>query len=746
MKKKIWTAGILSVSLLFTSLSPGTVSRAEQEPTALPLITRVESGTAGSLVHYKYVDENGQTVNLEQSNSGSSRKRSASLPASYDARTDGIVTSIKDQAQGGTCWAFGPIKSLESNMIKNGMSSLTDTDLSECHLAWYAYTPETDTGSTLYGDAFQVNPFDNIFDQGGNPLIATTTLANWWGAAREADAPYSANSNSEISNMTKRMEAADNSLRTKDAIHLSDATCYDTAGRDAIKQAILNNGCMSVSLYFNESDVYQQGDTYSVYQSRATEDDANHVVTIVGWDDNFSTFKNKPAGNGAWLIANSYGTSFGNQGYYWVSYYDTSLCEFYSFEADSADNYDTNYQYDGIGYNTSIYDEEEDILFSNIFTNTSSSCQGIRAASFYTVTDNQKYKIEVYRNLKGNNPTDGELIDECTTIGTADYSGYHTVPLATSAPLQSGEKFSIVVTFYNEGKTIYVPIEGMNNPRYDVTFQSNTGESFVYDSDTRSWLDTTKYPDSSFFSSRTINLNNLCLKAFGDDISQEEYQDLNDEITTTATPEPTDTSEPTEEPLNTTVPTEEPSQTKPATPETSENPSPQVTEKPQESTVPATGLKSSYSSLTIGKGEKVTLQITATPVNTTDTFSYNSDNVSVASVSSKGVVTGNKKGTANITVNASSGASITIPVTVKQAPSSLKVKAGKTKIKKGKSTKIKVTLSSGSASHKLTYRSSNKKIAQVSSSGVVTGKKKGTVKITVKTFNGKKGSVKITIK
>ena len=109
---------------------------------------------------------------------------------------------------------------------------------------------------------------------------------------------------------------------------------------------------------------------------------------------------------------------------------------------------------------------------------------------------------------------------------------------------------------------------------------------------------------------------------------------------------------------------------------------------------------------------------------------------------------GKKTGRAKITISTPSGKAtpVTLTVTVKKAPSSLKAKAGKKTLKKGKTTKVKAVLPKNTASNKIIYRSSNKKIATVNSKGVVKAKKRGTVKIKVKAFNGKSGTVKIKVK
>ena len=147
------------------------------------------------------------------------------------------------------------------------------------------------------------------------------------------------------------------------------------------------------------------------------------------------------------------------------------------------------------------------------------------------------------------------------------------------------------------------------------------------------------------------------------------------------------------------------------------------------------GITAKVSQVYVGK--KATIKVTKTKV--TGKVTFKSSNKKVATVNRKGVITGKKAGKAVITVKVGK---YTKKLTVKVKKPSFKLVKSSVKLKKGNKTTIRVKAAPVS---KVTYKTSNKKVATVNSKGVVTAKKKGTAKITVK-CNGITRTFKVTVK
>ncbi len=156
-------------------------------------------------------------------------------------------------------------------------------------------------------------------------------------------------------------------------------------------------------------------------------------------------------------------------------------------------------------------------------------------------------------------------------------------------------------------------------------------------------------------------------------------------------------------------------------------------------------LDADETSITLGVGETFTRKGTVDKEAYDKKVLYTSSNPLIATVSSTGKVTAKKAGNTVITLTTVNGIQKSYNVTVKKAPSKITLVATNKTLKLGYVMYLDYKLPSNTYSNKITYSSSNSKIATVNKYGVVKANKTGTVKITVKTFNGKTSTVTIKV-
>lgn len=406
----------------------------------------------------------------------------ASLPTSYDARKDGLVTSVKDQI-GGTCWAHAVIGALESNAIKQGLAD-SSVDLSEYHMAWNGingYYPgvEDSKNDGLYYP-------DEVLDGGNTYYAELALLYGLCGAIYESTIPLT--STGEYA-----LEREMSQKYTYDTKFLRDVTLEKIVGADLddiaeIKSMLLEYGALYLSYYDKDSAYSASGTAY--YNPNFRIDDPSlggHAVLLVGWDDNFSrnNFRSRPSRNGAWLIKNSWGSSWGDGGYFWMSYDEKSIDEIAAVVAAPAEEYQTVFRYDSLGWSISYrYDGAANVFHTDGDISLSKVSYG--RMSYATV------KVDIYR-LKENykNPVDGD----CLYSGRVSFSGELYADLPEEVALKAGDTFSVVIT----GVDAYVEGENDSYSRYT----SNAGESWVRSGSTWTDCGTVSY------------MHNVCIRAVG---------------------------------------------------------------------------------------------------------------------------------------------------------------------------------------------------------------------------------------
>jgi C1A family cysteine protease len=394
----------------------------------------------------------------------------ASTPAYYDLRALNRITPIKDQGKIGTCWIFATYGSLESYFKPE-----ETWDLSENHVKNLLISASLDG-------------FDHSPNDGGNEFKSTAYLARWSGPVAESDDPYSPYSVTSSHDLLLQKHV-------QNVLFIPDRKA--PLDNNEIKLAVQDYGAMYTTFYYNTT--YYSSGNNSYYYNLSS--DSNHAVDIVGWDDSFdkSKFSKAPPGDGAFIVKNSWGPGWGDQGYFYVSYYDSNIGKSnVVFTAESPDNYKSIYQYDSFGVTNLIGYRNPSAWCANIFTVKTN--ETVKAVSFYTFDSNCNYEIYIYINPEYNPINQfGSIFSKSGVIPLA---GYHTVPLGTGVRLKAGQKFSVVLKLttpnYNYPIAIEKPISGWSSKA-----KSNIGESFI-SPDGKNWTDMTTYYSNS----------NVCVKAF----------------------------------------------------------------------------------------------------------------------------------------------------------------------------------------------------------------------------------------
>lgn len=474
MKKRVLSL-FLAVSVIIAAVPAGGLEKvqATSSDEKLPGLGHVSYGDWEP----DFVDFPTYTIN-RAGGSGSS----ANVTDSYYRNTN--LPEVRNQGEYGLCWAFTSIGACEAEYIQNNNGgNATGIDMSEGHLGYYTFHRFEDPLGNL--TSATMDGADNWYSNGLNSLGAFNTLASWNGAVHDDKLPYSR----YASYVGSRQKAYG-----EDDYHLENAYVMNKRDKTAVKRAILDYGAVTLGFYadksiqFSNESMLENGrsgyDTSNKSYYRSDMTSSNHEVLIVGWDDNFNKFNASngftPKSPGAWICRNSWGKDFGDNGYFYISYEDSSIDNvMVSFDAESASNYENIYQYDGNFTGAAYYKKNSDGSkgdisntfkgkAANVFTAKANQTGGeiLKAVSFISYEANGKYTINIYTNLtNAANPESGTKAD--TITGSYTYAGYHTVK-TREIHLQEGQKYSVVIEVKDSsGNNLGVAnahsILGMNN-------------------------------------------------------------------------------------------------------------------------------------------------------------------------------------------------------------------------------------------------------------------------------------------
>ena len=469
----------------------------------------------------------------------------------YDLRELNAVSKIKNQFRDGGCRSFAALGALESHIkLKTGV----ELDLSENNF------------ENRQGFYFGTN---NV-RQGRNRNSDIPYLVNY-GPILEEDDPYipMKGEDGEGNYLTQeQVNAAAKNPVIKDGVKqimgfdflkTVDTTKVISAEDDEllqIKEAIAKNGGVVADMYmahdgnktFPYTDVkYYNPETKAYYfdgkdsdrisKYRLVETDgikygANHAITIVGWDDDFSkdNFITKPEIDGAWIVRDAQSEAFGDKGYFYVSFQSVSMGENpYVFTEVIEPQYSV-YQHDELaftGYREGINfaTDEKDVLFNRYKAGSDSK---IDKVGFYTTKKNAEYEVYFipdFAELEEKAEEIGEdeakafytmIQDYKVLSGTAETAGYHTldIPDEVDAKIKKGTDFAVGIWTKNSDKEdpkhkYDMVIEEKNIMGQGKNAKVGKEETYIYDKDF-GFMDLNQYSTAS----GPAYPVNACVKAY----------------------------------------------------------------------------------------------------------------------------------------------------------------------------------------------------------------------------------------
>ncbi|MDA3845313.1 MAG: lectin like domain-containing protein [Vallitaleaceae bacterium] len=390
------------------------------------------------------------------------------IPLKYDSRTVGKVSSVKDQGAIGACWAFASTAALESYLLPD-----ETYDFSEDHL------------SLAHG-------YNLAQDEGGDYHVAMSYYAAWKGPINEIDDPYG------------------DGVYNPDSIaakHVQEMQLIPKKDYASIKLSIMAYGAVESTLYLDYNAFYDSSNYYNpvnyAYYYKGNIG-ANHDILIIGWDDTYSKslFQSEPLSDGAFICKNSYGTDFGDEGYFYVSYEDANIGNkniVYS-KVENADNYDHIYQTDNLGWVGTVGYGTNTAYFGNVYEPVNKR-EKIEAVSFYATGINTTYEIYVVKSYSSQADVSTMKLYK---RGTLNFAGYYTIPLTT--PILVSGQFAVIIKIKTPNTTRPVAVEADKDVSWLGEVDISDGYGLI-SSNGINWSNT-----------ESLVKSNVCLKVFTDKI------------------------------------------------------------------------------------------------------------------------------------------------------------------------------------------------------------------------------------
>ncbi len=379
-------------------------------------------------------------------------------PSSWDWRTQGKVTAVKNQSTCGACYAFAALGDFESQLLTDsaGTFDLSENNAKECNWREINNTPAGWGGC------------------GGGNYYMLASLFSQKGTVLEADDPYSTSDSGPCNGSCSYQQ-------TLLDWRIISGNAVPPTG--VLKQYIYDNGPVYTTLYAGHNDAWQTEFGYydgTYVLSYSGTETPNHAVLITGWDDDLLG-----SGSGGWIVKNSWGTGWGDSGYFYIAYGSASIGMDSSFVYDWQD-YDANggvwYYDDDTWGNDSGYPPTTTAWGLAKFTPDRDT--SVTRVELWTTAVSTTVDVYLYDSFDGT--TLGTKLGE--VLGTTyNEAGYHSVELGSPVAVSNGDDVVAVVKFANHtGYTYPVPIDWYGPSEYGNgrTYTSPSGNAGTWNEST----------------------------------------------------------------------------------------------------------------------------------------------------------------------------------------------------------------------------------------------------------------------
>ncbi len=388
------------------------------------------------------------------------------LPPQYDLRTKQRAPQVKDQGIFGTCWAFAALSSMESALLPAEVQEFSPDHMS-------------------LQNSFMTKQAD-----GGEYTIGMAYLAAWQGPVYEKDDPYGDGQSPDHLSAVK---------------HVQEIQLIDSKDFEKIKEAVFQYGGVQTSIYSaqlegeNDSSYYNMEKSSYCYQGAEKQ---NHEIMIIGWDDNYpkENFNLEVEGNGAFLCQNSWGEQFGENGVFYVSYYDVNIGvhNVVYTGIEEADNYDNIYQSDLCGWIGQIGFVTGSIYGANAYT--AKSDEVLRAAGFYATGKETSYELYVVKNFENTDSLKKRIL---VAEGSLENAGFYTIKFDQEMEVAAGEKYAVVLHITTPGSVHPMAVEYAAD-EFTSNVDVTDGEGYI------------SFAGNEWKSAEEDQSCNLCLKVYSD--------------------------------------------------------------------------------------------------------------------------------------------------------------------------------------------------------------------------------------